>query len=136
MVFELEIRTMVLILGVTHLMQVIVFYQQSLVNKRYQGVGWWLLWSGAEVIGFSFILFRNTTPLLPLVIILQNSMIVAGTVFLYIGVKQFFNKKVNLRIIIPIISVFFSGYSIFSLLIMISKSGQSLSTRQLGSWHT
>jgi len=113
MVFELEIRTMVLILGVTHLMQVIVFYHQYLVNKRYQGVGWWLLWSAAEVIGFCFILFRNTTVLLPLVIIIQNFMIVAGTVFLYVGVKQFFYKKVNLRIIIPIVSVFIIGLLYF-----------------------
>ena len=42
-------------------------------------------------------------------------MIVAGTVFLYIGVKQFFNKKVNLRIIIPIVSVFFFGLLYFLL---------------------
>jgi len=113
MVFELEIRTMVLILGLTHLMQVIVFYHQYLVNKRYQGVGWWLLWSAAEVIGFSFILFRNTTAFLPLVIIIQNSMIIAGTVFLYVGVKRFFNKNVNLQIILSIVSVFFIGLLYF-----------------------
>ncbi len=104
---EIDIRTLILILGVTHLMQVLVFSHQYKINKTYAGIGWWLLWSATEAIGFSAILFRNIPAILPMVIIIQNSMIVAGTVFMYIGVMRFFNKPVNLKMLILLLSVFF-----------------------------
>ncbi|MHC1736683.1 MAG: PAS domain S-box protein [Ignavibacteriaceae bacterium] len=109
----IDIRTLVMILGFTHLMQVVVFIHQFRINKTYQGVGWWLLWSAAEVIGFGVIFLRNIPSILPLVIIIQNLMLVGGTVFLYIGVKQFLNKNVNLKLIIPVVSVFFAGILFF-----------------------
>ena len=46
---NLDIRTLVLVLGITHMIQVIVFYQQYKINKNYPGVGWWLMWSIAEI---------------------------------------------------------------------------------------
>jgi len=78
-----------------------------MVNKSYNGPGWWLAWSAAEVIGFGIIPFREVTLWLPVIIIIQNSMIVAGTVFLYIGVRRFFNLKVNLWVIVPVLAIFF-----------------------------
>jgi len=110
---EIDIRTVVIILGVTHLIQVLVFFHQYRVNKTYRGVGWWLLWSAAEVIGFGAMLFRNIPSLLPLVIIIQNMMIIAGTVFLYIGVRQFFGKAANLKLLIPALSAFTAGLLYF-----------------------
>jgi len=110
---SLDIPTLVFILGVTHLIQVVVFIHQYRVNKTYPGVGWWLLWSVAEVFGFLFILLRDLQGVQPLVIILQNSLIVAGTLFLYIGVRLFLGRKVNVRMIIPVAGFFLSGLFFF-----------------------
>jgi len=110
---SLDIPTLVFILGITHLIQVVVFIHQYRVNKSYPGVGWWLLWSVAEVFGFFFILLRDLQGVQPLVIILQNSLIVAGTLFLYIGVRLFLGRKVNLRLIIPVTGVFLAGLIFF-----------------------
>jgi len=100
-------------LGFTHLMQMLVFFHQFKVNKIYQGTGWWLMWSAAEVIGFGAMLLRNIPSILPVVIIIQNSMIVAGTIFLYIGVRRFFDRKINLKFLISIALVFFTGLLYF-----------------------
>ena len=110
---EIDIRTIILILGFTHLMQMLVFFHQYKVNKTYNGTGWWLLWSASEIIGFTFILLRNIPSLLPVVIIVQNSMIVAGTLFLYIGVRRFFNLDLNIRLVAVIGSAFFTGLLCF-----------------------
>jgi PAS domain S-box-containing protein len=111
--FDLDLKTLVFILGITHLMQVLVFYHQYRVNKTFPGLGWWLLWSAAEAAGFSFMLLRNQLGILPVAIIGQNLMIVAGTAFIYIGVRRFFNKEVNLRLIVGIITLFLAGLLYF-----------------------
>lgn len=110
---NLDIPTIVFILGTTHLMQVLVFIHQYKVNKAYPGVGWWLMWSAAEAIGFFMILLRNIPSLLPVVIIIQNCMIISGTLFLYIGVRLFLDRKVNLKLIIPVFSLFLAGLLYF-----------------------
>jgi PAS domain S-box-containing protein len=110
---EIDLRTLVLILGVTHFIQFLVFFHQFKINKTYNGVGWWLMWSAAEVIGFGAMLHRSIPSLLSGVIIVQNSMIVAGTVFLYIGVRRFLDKNVNFRLLITVVLVFFTGLLYF-----------------------
>lgn len=109
----IDLRTLVIVLGFTHLLQVVVFLYQFRVNKTYQGIGWWLMWSGAEVIGFTAMLCRSIPGLLNEMIIVQNTFIVAGTVFIYAGVQQFFDRKVNFRIIIPLCSLFLSSLLFF-----------------------
>lgn len=102
----IDIRTLILILGISHLMQILVFYYQYKVNKLYKGVGWWLLWSGAETIGFAFVLVREIPSLLTVSIIFQNNFIIGGIIFIYIGIMRFFGKKENLKLIISVFSTF------------------------------
>jgi len=99
---EIDIRTLILIIGVAHLMQVLVFFHQYKTNRDLSGPGWWLLWSAAECIGFVLILFRSIPTLLTGVIVFQNVIILSGTIFVYIGVKRFFNKKINLKFIVSL----------------------------------
>lgn len=103
---EIDIRTLILILGVSHLMQVVVFFHQYKVNKTYNGIGWWLLWSAAESIGFLSMLLRGIPSFFQFVVMIQNISIISGTIFIYIGIMRFFNKKENLKIIIPIFIVY------------------------------
>jgi PAS domain S-box-containing protein len=102
----IDIKTIVLILGITHLMQVLVFLYQYKANKNIAGPGWWLLWSAFESFAFVLILLRNIPELLPQIIILQNIILLAGTIFIYIGILRFFGKKVNLKFLIPFFLTF------------------------------
>ena len=103
---NIDIRTFVLVLGITHLIQVVVFYQQYKTNKNYQGVGWWLLWSIAEIVGFAGILLEGIPAMHSMAIIIQNTCIFLGTIFIYIGVMRFLGKEVNSKIIFAV-STFF-----------------------------
>ena len=103
---DIDIRTFVLLLGITHLIQVAVFYQQYKTNKSYQGVGWWLMWSIAEIVGFAGMLLRGIPSIHLIAMIIRNSGIFLGTIFVYIGVMRFLDKKVNPKIIFSV-STFF-----------------------------
>lgn len=103
---KFDLQTLILILGITHLMQVVVFYYQYQANKQVKGPGWWLLWSATEVMGFIFILLRNIPSLLPAMVLVQNIVLLLGTTFIYIGVLRFFERRVNIRLLIYLFSVF------------------------------
>jgi hypothetical protein len=68
--------------GITHCIQILVLVYQYAINRRYPGIGWWLLWSAAEVAGFAFMLLREVPAIHRLAIIGQNSLIVSGVLFL------------------------------------------------------
>ena len=82
----LDIRTLVFILGLTHVIQFAVFIHQYRVNRTLRGVRWWLLWSGVEVLAFTCMLLRGVPALQPLAIIAQNGLLILGVMFFYIGI--------------------------------------------------
>ena len=110
---NIDIRTLILIICITHLIQGMVFYHEYRVNKAYNGPGWWLLWSTSEVIGFFSFLLRDIPSILPLVIIVQNSAIFAGTIFLYVGIMRFMDKKVNLKEILTVFVAYVAALLFF-----------------------
>jgi len=103
----LDIRTIIFIIGVMQLMQVLVFFYQYRASKNIKGPGWWMMWSASETLGFFLIILRNIPSLLHYVIILQDTILFTGTLFLYVGVLRFFDKKVNLKFLITFFSTFF-----------------------------
>jgi diguanylate cyclase (GGDEF)-like protein/PAS domain S-box-containing protein len=105
-----DIRTLVLVLGITHIIQIFVFSYQYLTNRNYKGIGWWLMWSAAEVSGFTFILLRELPSIKLIAIICQNTSIILGVIFLYTGIVRFFGKKENRWIVISIFTVFFAAF--------------------------
>lgn len=106
---EFDIKTLILILGITHLIQVVVFSYQYRANKQLNGPGWWLLWSATELLGFVFMLLRNIPSALPSIILFQNIIMLSGQVFIYIGIKRFFNSKINYKFL----SVLFITFLLF-----------------------
>jgi PAS domain S-box-containing protein len=109
----IDIRTLVLILGITHLIQMAVFSLQYKINKTYQGVGWWLLWSASEVVGFIFLLLREIPSLQHPAIIVQNTMLFLGTIFIYIGVMRFLDRQENRAVIISVFLAFITAFVYF-----------------------
>jgi PAS domain S-box-containing protein len=103
---NLDIRTLIFVLGVTHIIQIGVFFYQYLVNRNCPGTGWWLMWSTAEVIGFAFMLLRQIPSIQLGAIICQNFLIVSGVIFLYIGIMRFLDKKENRWAVGLILAVF------------------------------
>ena len=102
----IDLKTVSIIIALIHLTQFIIFYHLYRVVKVYQGIGWWLLWCGLEILGFAMLFLRGFTFILPLVIIFQNIFIVGGTYCVYIGVMRFFGKQENRKLILGSFSVF------------------------------
>jgi len=119
---EIDIRTLILIIGIAHLMQVLVFFHQYRANRNINGPGWWLMWSAAESLAFILILLRSIPSVLPVVIIFQDIIILAGTLFIYIGVMRFFEKKANVKLIIAL----FVCFSIIHLFFFLVKNDITL----------
>jgi PAS domain S-box-containing protein len=112
---QIDIRTIILIIGIAHLMQVLVFYHQFNFNRDIKGPGWWLVWSATEFVGFGLILFRGIPSLLPFIIVFQNVIILMGTIFVYVGLMCFFNQKINLKLIIPFFVIYLILHLFFSI---------------------
>ena len=114
---EIDIKTLTIILGITHLMQMLVFYHQYRVNNQLNGPGWWFLWSSAETIGFLFVFLRSIPAIEPIAIFFQNIFIIGGTLFIYIGVLRFYGQKINLGFVIPYFTSFVALHLYYFLVI-------------------
>jgi PAS domain S-box-containing protein len=110
---SIDIHTLVAVLGVTHLIQAVVFVYQYRFNRVYRGIGWWLAWSMAEIAGFVFILLRDIPSIHPAAVFAQNTMIVLGTLFLYIGVMHFLDRKENRRFLFILFAVYMAALAWF-----------------------
>ena len=111
----MDIRTLAMILGVTSIIQVIVFSLQASINKTYRGIGWWLLWSASAAAGFVFIILRAIPAILKISIIAQNSLLVLGVIFLNIGIMRFLDKKEKRGILAGDFHRVFFGHAVFHL---------------------
>ncbi|MFH0998812.1 MAG: PAS domain S-box protein [Pseudomonadota bacterium] len=105
---NIDIRTLAIVLGIISVLQVIAFFLQYMTHKSYRGIGWWLLWSALTALGFTAMLLRDivSLELMTISIFLTNILLLAGQIFLYIGVMRFLDKKENRGIIISIFAVF------------------------------
>ena len=94
----LDMRTLALVTGVLHLIQFSVFLILYRTNRQYKGTGWWLAWNAMEVFGFGLMLFRDIPGIFEIVVILQNSAIITGTIFIYNGLLAFQDKKLKTKL--------------------------------------
>ena len=124
---NIDIRTLILIIGITHFIQVLVFYNQYKTNKTIKGPSWWLLWSSIEVLGFIIILLRNIPSLTTLIIVFQDGLILLGGIFIYIGILKFFDKRVNWKFI----AYFFASFLTFHLFFIFVKDDIHMRTLAL-----
>jgi len=103
---DIDVRTIIIIIGIAHLMQIMVFILHFKANRNIKGPGWWLMWSSVEFVGFSLMLLRGIPSLKITVILFQNIFVLAGPFFIYIGVRLFLFQKVNYKAITSIFVAF------------------------------
>jgi PAS domain S-box-containing protein len=109
----LDIRTLIVVLGITHTIQFVVLLQQNLANRTTRGVGWWLLWSAAEVGAFTFMILRAIPSIQSAAIIAQNGLLIVGVMFFYVGIVRFHEKKENRRLLAALYAAFLAGIYYF-----------------------
>ncbi|MFA5011818.1 MAG: PAS domain S-box protein [Ignavibacteria bacterium] len=97
---DLSIRTIISIILFASIIQFIVLYYQYKINKKYAGIGWWLLWAGAESAVFLIMLFRSHIPFADYFLLLQNMMILLCMIFLYIGIMRFIGRDIHKNLIL------------------------------------
>ena len=112
----IDIQTMIVLTGVMHLVQVLVFLQQYRSNPTVKGPGWWLVWSLLEVVAFTVMLLRGNPALLPFIILIQSPLNLAGTFFVYFGVRRFLGKGLNLRVMVPLFGLYYLVHLYFTLI--------------------
>ncbi len=111
---NIDIRTLTLILSITDALLVGVFFFQFILNNNFRGQGWWVLGLASLSIGVFLLLMRDFITIRFIYIILANSMIIMGGIFLYIGIMRFLEKKENLRLILSVMILFLSSYFYFT----------------------
>jgi PAS domain S-box-containing protein len=110
---NLDIRTLVFILGSIQLLQILVFALQAVTNPHHQGNRWWLLWSATSALGLAFLLLRDLPSFVPYAIILQNVLLTLSILFLATGIHSFLGISMSRKILavfwglfLPILVVF------------------------------
>lgn len=111
-----EIQTLALIQCLIFVTQAIVLFVQYRVNRTYRGIGWWVLGSTFMAIGVIFMPML-TIKSLEMLARIANPLVVLGQIFLYIGILQFLDKKVNRWIPATIYVVFVLTYFAFMYII-------------------
>ena len=66
------------------------------------------MWCAAESLAFIFIFLRNFPSLQHNVIVAQNALLIAGSLFIYIGLLKFFGRKVKWKFVLS----FFLSFSV------------------------
>lgn len=113
---KIDIYTFAIVLGIIYSIQFIIFWLEYYYHKNYKGPGWWLLWSSSAVIGFLFLVARQFNSLEHISILMQNVMFIISSIFLYIGIMRFWDKREKLYLLIAIFSLFvipFTFYTFF-----------------------
>jgi len=105
---NIDIGTLAFVIGIISALQLVALSLQYLTNKTYKGIGWWVMWSVSAVMGYTFMLLRNVvaTEFISISIFLTNSLLLAGQIFLYIGIMQFLDRKEHRGIIMLFFAVF------------------------------
>lgn len=109
---DLNIRTISFITVIFHVIQLFVFFYQYKANKKYEGPGWWFLYSLAFLFSFLIISIRSYYPVSGIPVLIQHTFMIGGILMLYTGFMKFIGKKVNKTFIVSafLLFMFFAVY--------------------------
>ncbi len=90
---NIDIPTLAIFLSITNILQVIALFAEYRANKTYCGLGWWTLGSAAWALAFISNYLRDSRSIGLIAIVVNNSLFVAGAIFIYIGILRFFSRR-------------------------------------------
>ncbi|MBN2734513.1 MAG: PAS domain S-box protein [Methanomicrobiaceae archaeon] len=111
---DIDLRTFSLLVVIASILQAFAIAFLYAGNKKYRGIGWWLLGSALPAIGFFLMLFRDISSFENIIIILANTLIIGGYIFIYVGVMRFLDKREDIRLVTPVFVIFLIFYFYFT----------------------
>ncbi len=111
----LDIRTLVIALTITFMLQAILFMLMTLFINAYKGLRLWAYGCFCLALNFIFIYLRSNTLWMNWMILGSNCISITALLFFYYGTKQFLNLPIKLfwPILFSISYVLAIGYFIF-----------------------
>ena len=112
---NLSLKTITIVIVIFHAIQLFEFFYQYKANKKYEGPGWWVLYSATFLSSFLIISIRHYYPVQGIPVIIQHSLMISGILMLYTGFMKFIGKKVNLTFVVStfLLYMFFGTYFLF-----------------------
>lgn len=104
---KLDIATLSLIIAVLMLLQSFALYLNSVINKKYKGLKFWLFGGLLETIGTFLFFVRKIESLKLVSVALANTTVIFGIIIIYLGIVRFLDQKENNKLIW---SIFFSSF--------------------------
>ena len=114
---NVDIGTLLLVLGIVDIIQVIVFFLLYLVNKADRGIGWWVLGSALSATGLGLVLLQDIRSFEQISITSADTLLVLGQIFLYIGVMRFLDRKENRWLVFSVFALFILSFFYYSYVI-------------------
>ena len=111
---SIDVRTLLLVLGIVDVIQVIVFFLLYLVNRAYKGIGWWVLGSALSAAGLGLILLQDAVSVERISNFSAGALLVLGQAFFYVGVMRFLDKQENRVIAISVFAIFILSFFFYS----------------------
>ena len=111
---DLDIRTISVIVAIAYILQTLALVFLYLKNKKYPGITWWTLGSAITAIGFILFLVRDFSQNALISIILPNALVIAGSMFIYIGIMRFLERRENQRLVFSVFAAFIALYFFFT----------------------
>jgi len=114
---NVDIGTLLLVLGIVDVLQVIVFFFLYLVNKADRGIGWWVLGSALSATGLGLVLLQDIRSFEQISITSAGTLLVLAQIFLYIGVMRFLDRKENRWLVMSVFALFILSFFYYSYII-------------------
>jgi PAS domain S-box-containing protein len=111
---DLDIRTISVLAAVAYILQTFAIAFLYIKNKKYPGILWWALGTAATAIGVLLLLARDFTQSALISIILPNALIVAGALFIYVGIMRFLERREKQGLVFSVFAVFILLYFYFT----------------------
>ena len=109
----IDIKTIYIILYISSIIQLGMFYQQYKINKYIKGPGWWIFWNVFISLSVACVLLRTNSRLHAAAIFLQDPFLVSGLMFLTFGIVRFFEQKINFKFILSLYFSYMISYLFF-----------------------
>jgi PAS domain S-box-containing protein len=111
---KLDSFTLIIVLGLTDVLQAIALFSNYLINRKQKGVGEWALGFASVAAGFLLLLLREAIPYLFITVILANLLLIVGSLLIYVGIMKFLDSKENKWVIVSILSIFSLSFLYFT----------------------